>query len=143
MAEKQTTTTKVPFIYYLLSLVFYGLTIKVLYDLQKTDCKCKDDSRHKYVIYYMYYAIAMIVLGIFGLGLHKYMHPLFLFTSLVYTITMCFVTTLYLRKMSTPECDCESSDMQRYIRYIWYFNSAMMLLMIVSIIVAMINRKSN
>jgi undecaprenyl pyrophosphate phosphatase UppP len=125
------TERSIPLIYQLLSIVFYGLTIKILYDLKKTNCKCSDDSRHNYVLYYMYYTLAMIILGIFGLKLHKHIPYLFVFILLIYTITMCFITTLYLRTLSQPECGCETTDLQKYIRYIWYFNSAMMVLMII------------
>lgn len=125
----------------ILSLVFYGLTLKVLYDLKKSNCKCSDDSRHNYVLYYMYYTMAMIILGILGMKLYNHIPYLFVFVLLIYTITMCFITTLYLRTLSQPDCGCETTDLQRYIRYIWYFNSAMIVLMIVGGVFMMIAGK--
>ncbi len=138
MAEKAKST---PIIFQLLSLVFYALTLKVLYDLKKSNCKCSDDSRHNYVLYYMYYTLAMIVLGVFGMKLHDKIPHLFVFVLLIYTITMCFITTLYLRTLSQPECGCETTDLQKYVRYIWYFNSAMMALLIIGFVFMMVTRK--
>lgn len=138
MSDSPKSSTSTSIIIKLMSLIFYALTLKVLYDLKKTNCKCSDDSRHTYVMVYMYYGLAILILGLFGIQVYKYIHPIFVFVALVYVITMCFVTAIYLRNLSQPDCGCETTDLQKYIRYIWYFNCAMIVIMLIGFVLMML-----
>lgn len=135
MTSAQETATIASIIFVqLMILVFFGLTLKVMYDIKKSKCKCSDDSRYNYIMFYMYYSLAFVVLGMIGFKLHAHIPRIFAVILSIYAITMCFITALFLHNLSKPECDCEKSTFQKVVRYLWYANSGVQILTIIFIV---------
>jgi hypothetical protein len=103
------------------SLVGIAINATVLYvlkDIKQSNCLCSDDLRHTFSYYY---AIALIGLNtiVLILGSKQKLQNIMPLMHLLNMINVLSLVT-YLHKLADKNCNCESSSVQRFMRYIYY-----------------------
>lgn len=113
--------------YMVLPILIGYIFISYIKSLEKSNCKCSDDVRRKYIKYYGYIFIILTVFGLFTL-LMAISHPeivlletVFKVASLLINFLAAYVLYEYSEILESNDCKCSKSWKRAFIKYYGYF----------------------
>ena len=113
--------------YLVLPILIGYIFISYVKSLEKSDCKCSDDVRRKYIKYYGYIFIILAVFGVFTL-LVAISYPDIVLLDTVFKVAAILINFLaayvlyeYSEILESNDCLCSRSWKRAFIKYYGYF----------------------
>ncbi len=113
--------------YMVLPVLIGYIFISYVKSLEKSNCKCSEDVRRKYIKYYGYIFIILTFLGLFTL-LMAISHPEIVLLETVFKVAALLINFLaayvlyeYSEILESNDCICSKSWKRAFIKYYGYF----------------------